>query len=184
MAVSVAPARLGVSAPDFRLTGTDGKTYVLADVAGKNGTVLVFICNHCPYVKAVLPRMIADARLLREEGVGFVAISSNDVSAYPEDSFPNMKRFAEQHGFPFPYLFDETQATARAYDAVCTPDFFGISAAGSIEYRGRLDEGRKEQPPAGAKRDLIEAMRLIAKTGKGPKEQVPSVGCSMKWKHA
>lgn len=183
MAVSVAPASLGVKAPDFRLPATDGKTYALADITGKNGTVVVFICNHCPYVKAVLPRMIADAKVLHGEGIGFVAISSNDVTAYPEDSFPHMKRFAEQNGFPFPYLFDETQAVARAYDAVCTPDFFGVSASGSIEYRGRLDEGRKEQPPAGARRELIEAMRLIARTGKGPREQVPSVGCSMKWKH-
>ena len=148
MAVAVAPAPLGVKAPDFRLPATDGRSYGLADVAGKNGTVVVFICNHCPYVKAVIGRMIADAKLLEEEGIGFVAISSNDAGAYPEDSFPNMKRFAEQHGFPFPYLHDETQAVAHAYDAVCTPDFFGISAAGLIEYRGRLDEGRKEQPRA------------------------------------
>jgi peroxiredoxin len=184
MAVSIAPARLGVKAPDFRLPATDGKTCGLSDIAGKNGTVVVFICNHCPYVKGVVGRMIADAEVLNSEGIGFVAISSNDVAAYPEDSFPNMKRFAEQHGFPFPYLYDETQAVARTYGAVCTPDFFGISPAGLIEYRGRLDEGRKEQPQAGARRELIEAMRLIARTGKGPKEQIPSVGCSMKWKNA
>lgn len=182
MAVSLAPPRLGVKAPDFRLPATDGKTYALAEIAGKNGTVVVFICNHCPYVKGVLPRMIADAKVLQAEGIGFVAISSNDVTAYPEDSFPKMKRFAEQHGLPFPYLFDESQTVARAYDAVCTPDFFGISAAGTIEYRGRLDEGRKDAPPAGARRELVEAMRLIARTGKGPEKQVPSVGCSMKWK--
>jgi peroxiredoxin len=182
MAVTVAPARLGVKAPDFRLPATDGRTYALADIAGKNGTVVVFICNHCPYVKAVIGRLISDARLLDGEGISFVAISSNDVAAYPEDSFPNMKRFAEQHGFPFPYLHDEPQTVARAYDATCTPDFFGISPAGLIEYRGRLDEGRKDQPARGARRDLVEAMRLIAATGKGPKEQIPSVGCSMKWK--
>src|SRR5437870_2048226 len=121
MAVSIAPARLGVKAPDFRLPATDGKTYALSDIAGKNGTVVVFICNHCPYVKAVVGRMVADAKALKSEGIGFVAISSNDVAAYPEDSFPHMKRFAEQHGLPFPYLYDETQAVARAYDAVCTP---------------------------------------------------------------
>jgi hypothetical protein len=155
----------------------------LADVAGKNGTVVVFICNHCPYVKAVIGRLLEDAKLLLGEGIGFAAISSNDAAAYPEDSFPNMQRFAERHGLPFPYLYDESQAVARAYDAVCTPDFFGINAAGLVEYRGRLDQGRKEVPPPGAKRELVEAMRLIAATGKGPKDQIPSVGCSMKWKH-
>jgi peroxiredoxin len=183
MAVSIAPARLGAKAPDFRLPATNGKTYALADVAGKNGTVVVFICNHCPYVKAVIGRLLEDAKLLLGEGIGFAAISSNDAAAYPEDSFPNMQRFAERHGLPFPYLYDESQAVARAYDAVCTPDFFGISAAGLVEYRGRLDQGRKEVPPPGAKRELVEAMRLIAATGKGPKDQIPSVGCSMKWKH-
>jgi peroxiredoxin len=183
MAVSIAPARLGAKAPDFRLPATNGKTYALADVAGKNGTVVVFICNHCPYVKAVIGRLLEDAKLLLGEGIGFAAISSNDAAAYPEDSFPNMQRFAERHGLPFPYLYDESQAVARAYDAVCTPDFFGINAAGLVEYRGRLDQGRKEVPPPGAKRELVEAMRLIAATGKGPKDQIPSVGCSMKWKH-
>ena len=184
MAVSVTPARLGVRAPDFRLPATDGKTYAFADIAGQKGTVVVFICNHCPYVKAVIGRLVAEAKVLIGEGVGFVAISSNDAADYPEDSFPNMKRFSERHGLPFPYLYDESQAIARAYDAVCTPDFFGISAAGLIEYRGRLDEARKDQPLPGARRELVEAMRLIAATGKGPKQQIPSVGCSMKWKHA
>jgi peroxiredoxin len=184
MAVTIAPARLGVKAPDFRLPATDGKTYAFGEVAGKKGTVVVFICNHCPYVKAVIGRLVAEAKVLMGEGIGFVAISSNDATAYPEDSFPNMKRFAERHGFPFPYLYDESQAVAGAYDAVCTPDFFGIGAAGLIEYRGRLDEGRKDQPAPGARRELVEAMRMIAATGKGPKEQIPSVGCSMKWKHA
>src|SRR4051794_40338555 len=117
MAVSIAPARLGVKAPDFSLPATDGKTYALSEIAGRNGTVVVFICNHCPYVKAVVGRMVADAAVLKSEGIGFAAISSNDVAAYQEDSFPNMKRFAERHGFPFPYLYDETQAVARAYDA-------------------------------------------------------------------
>ena len=183
MVVSIAPARLGDKAPDFRLPGTDGKTHAFSDIAGKNGTVVVFICNHCPYVKAVIGRLVGDAKLLLGEGVGFVAISSNDAVAYPEDSYANMQRFAERHGLPFPYLYDESQAIARAYDAVCTPDFFGVSPAGLIEYRGRLDAGRKDQPPTGAKRELIEAMRLIAATRKGPKEQIPSVGCSIKWKH-
>jgi len=173
---------LGVKAPDFALPATDGKTYRLADVAGEKGTVVVFICNHCPYVKAVAPRMVADAKTLAAEGIGFVAISSNDAASYPADSFDNMKAFAEKHGFPFPYLYDESQDVARAYEAVCTPDFFGLDASGSIAYRGRLDEGRKNEPPPGARRELVEAMRTIARTGRGPAEQFPSVGCSIKWK--
>jgi peroxiredoxin len=175
-------ADIGKAAPDFRLPGTDGKTYGLSDVAGKAGTVVVFICNHCPYVQAVAGRLVADARALAEEGIGFVAISSNDVETFPEDSFENMKAFAEKHDFPFPYLFDESQGIGRAYGALCTPDFFGINEIGSIEYRGRLDEGKKDQPPPGVKRELFEAMRLVAKTGKGPANQIPSVGCSIKWK--
>jgi peroxiredoxin len=173
---------LGVRAPDFSLPGTDGNTYSLSDVAGKNGTVVVFICNHCPYVQAVAARLVEDARKLAAEGVGFVAISCNDVAAFPEDSFDNMKAFAKERDLPFPYLFDEGQDVARAYGALCTPDFFGINADGSIEYRGRLDEGKKEPPPPGAKRELVDAMRLVAKTGKGPADQIPSVGCSIKWK--
>ena len=168
--------------PRFSLPGTDGRTYSLADVAGENGTVVAFICNHCPYVKAVVDRMVADAATLAAEGIGFVAINANDTDGYPEDSPANMKRFAETHGFPFPYLFDESQEVARAYDAACTPEFYGISRDGRIEYRGRLDQGRKDPPPADARRELVEAMRLIAATGKGPDEQIPSVGCSIKWK--
>ncbi|WP_421724028.1 thioredoxin family protein [Bauldia sp.] len=173
---------LGIKASDFTLPATDGRSYRLADVAGENGTVVVFICNHCPFVKAVADRMVADAQALAAEGIGFAAISSNDVVAYPADSFDNMKLFAEAHRFPFPYLYDETQDVARAYKAECTPDFFGIAADGTIAYRGRLDEGRKDPPPAGAKRELVEAMRSIAATGKGPDEQFPSAGCSIKWK--
>jgi peroxiredoxin len=184
MAGLMAPARLGVRAPDFRLPATDGKTYAFADVAGPKGTVVVFICNHCPYVKGIIGRLVADAKTLAKEGIGFVAISSNDATTHPEDSFAKMKLFAKEHGFPFPYLYDESQGVAHSYDAVCTPDFFGVSGGGTIEYRGRLDEGRKDQPPPGARRELIEAMRMIAATGKGPKEQIPSVGCSMKWKAA
>ena len=184
MAMTLARAKLGVKAPDFRLPATDGRTYSLADVAGKNGTVVVFICNHCPYVRGVIERLVAEAKLLAGEGIGFVAISSNDAEAYPEDSFDKMKLFAAKHGFPFPYLYDESQAVARAYEAVCTPDFFGLNGQGSIEYRGRLDDGRAGPPSPGAKRELLDAMRLIAATGKGPEKQIPSVGCSMKWKAA
>lgn len=182
MAVSPPPVELGIRAPDFALPGTDGQTYRLADFAGPRGTVVVFMCNHCPYVKAVVARMAADAKVLAAEGIGFVGISANDAEAYPEDSFENMKRFAARHALPFPYLYDESQAVARAYKAECTPDFFGLNASGEVQYRGRLDEGRKDQPPPGARRELLEAMRLIAKTGKGPAEQIPSIGCSMKWK--
>lgn len=184
MASTPTPAELGIAAPDFELPATDGRNYRLADVAGEKGTVIVFICNHCPYVKAIAERMAADAAVLKAEGIGFAAVCSNDAEDYPEDSFENMKLFAERHRFGFPYLHDETQAVARAYDAVCTPDFFGLAADGTIQYRGRLDAGRKDPPPAGARRDLVEAMREIARTGKGPAEQAPSMGCSIKWKAA
>jgi peroxiredoxin len=182
MATLQAAPMLGQKAPVFSLPGTDGRTWTLADVAGKNGTVVAFICNHCPYVKAVVGRMVADAKVLATEGIGFVAISANDPVSHPDDSFPNMKLFAEKHGFPFPYLFDESQQVARGFDAACTPEFYGIDRNGIIAYHGRLDEGRKDPPPAGARRDLLDAMRAIAMTGRGPAEQFPSVGCSIKWK--
>ncbi len=156
---------LGLAAPDFRLPATDGKTYALKDVAGAKGTVIVFICNHCPYVKAIVTRLAADAATLEAEGFGFAAICSNDARSYPEDSFANMKRFAETHKFPFPYLHDETQQVARAYGAVCTPDFFGFDASGKLAYRGRLDEGRTSPPPKGARRELVEAMRVDRQNG-------------------
>jgi peroxiredoxin len=175
-------ADIGKLAPDFHLPGTDGRTYSLSDVAGEKGTVVVFICNHCPYVKGVADRMVADAKALAKEGIGFVAISSNDVAAFPEDSFPQMKEFAAKFRLPFPYLFDETQEIARAYGAQCTPDFFGLNADRVIAYRGRLDEGKKDPPPPGVRRELLDAMRMVARTGKGPAEQIPSVGCSIKWK--
>jgi peroxiredoxin len=184
MAVSPPPVELDIAAPDFSLPATDGKTYGLSDVAGPKGTVVVFICNHCPYVKAVIDRMVEDARTLAGEGIGFVAINANDVTTYPEDSFDNMKAFAAQHQLPFPYLYDETQEVARAYKAECTPDFFGLDAEGKVQYRGRLDEGRKDPPPPGAKRELLDAMRMVAQTGLAPADQIPSIGCSIKWKEA
>jgi peroxiredoxin len=182
MAATVTRVILETPAVDFRLPATDGRTYTLDDVAGEKGTVVVFICNHCPYVKAVINRLVADARVLMAEGIGFAAICSNDANAYPEDSFSNMKSFARAHDFPFPYLHDETQSVARAYGAVCTPDFFGYDADRELTYRGRLDEGRTSPPPAGARRELVEAMRVIATTGVGPTNQMPSMGCSIKWK--
>jgi len=175
---------LGRKAPAFSLPGTDGKTHSLADVAGSDGAVVAFICNHCPYVKAVAGRVVADAKALAAEGIGFVAISANDPVSHPDDSFPNMKLFADRYGFPLPYLFDESQQVARACDAACTPEFYGIDKDGTIAYHGRLDEGRKDPPPPNAKRELLDAMRMIAKTGQGPAEQFPSVGCSIKWRAA
>jgi peroxiredoxin len=182
MAASPSNIVFDIDAPDFRLPGVDGKTYGFADVAGEKGTVIVFICNHCPYVLAIVDRLAADARALRAEGVGFAAICANDAAAYPDDSFANMKVFVQRHALPFPYLHDETQEVARAYDAVCTPDFFGYDADGKLKYRGRLDEGRTDPPPAGARRELLDAMRAVAKTHAIPPGQTPSIGCSIKWK--
>jgi peroxiredoxin len=182
MAVAQTDIALDTRAPDFRLPATDGRTYSLKDVAGEKGAVIVFICNHCPYVKAVIDRLVADARALMGEGVGFAAICSNDASSYPEDSFPKMGEFARKHAFPFPYLHDETQDVAHAYGAVCTPDFFGFDRDLKLKYRGRLDEGRATPPPPNARRELLEAMRAIAAGGPAPANQVPSIGCSIKWK--
>jgi peroxiredoxin len=181
MAVAQTEIELGATAPDFRLPATDGRTYALKDVAGEKGTVIVFICNHCPYVKAVIGRLVADARVLMDEGVGVAAICSNDATSHPEDSFPKMGEFAKKHDFPFPYLHDETQNVARAYGAVCTPDFFGFDRDLRLKYRGRLDEGRTTPPPPGARRELLEAMRDIADGHPAPANQVPSIGCSIKW---
>jgi len=184
MAATASAVELDTPAVPFRLPAIDGRTYSLDDVAGKNGAVVVFICNHCPYVKAVIDRMAADARTLIAEGIGFAAICSNDAESYPEDSFDNMRRFAKAHDLPFPYLHDADQTIARAYGAVCTPDFFGYDAAGRLKYHGRLDEGRTGPPPKGARRELVEAMRAIAKTGTAPARQFPAMGCSIKWKAA
>ena len=184
MAATPPPVSLGTPAPDFCLPATDGRSYSLSDIAGPKGTVIVFICNHCPYVKAVVGRMVADARTLMDEGIGFSAICSNDAKSYPDDSFANMQRFARTHAFPFPYLHDEDQSVARAYGAVCTPDFFGYDKARTLKYRGRLDEGRMSPPPPGAPRELVEAMRAIASTDRAPAPQSASMGCSIKWKAA
>lgn len=173
---------LGKPAPDFALKGTDGKTYTLADASGTKGTLVMFICNHCPYVKGAIERIVRDCKELGGLGIGSVAIMSNDTNAYSADSFDNMEKFAAEHDFPFPYLIDETQDVARAYGAVCTPDFFGYDAEGKLQYRGRIDSGGPREPEPGSKRELFEAMKQIAETGRGPKEQIPSVGCSIKWR--
>jgi peroxiredoxin len=172
----------GWKARDFSLKGVDGKTYSLADVRGRAGTLVVFICNHCPYVRAVIGRLVGEAKALDAIGIGTIAIMPNDTRSYPEDSFENMKAFAKQHGFTFPYVIDETQAVARAYGAQCTPDFFGFNARDELQYRGRLDAGRPGAPARG-RRELFEAMTQVAQTGDGPREQTASMGCSIKWRH-
>jgi peroxiredoxin len=171
----------GWKARDFALKGTDGKTYGLADVRGPKGTLVVFICNHCPYVKASIGRIVAEAAALREIGIGTIAVMPNDTTAYREDSFDNMQAFAARHRFTFPYVIDETQEVARGYGAQCTPDFFGFNAQGELQYRGRLDAARMTVVPD-ARRELFEAMRQVAETGAGPAGQMPSMGCSIKWK--
>lgn len=173
----------GWKAVDFDLPGTDGKRYRLADVSGPNGVLVMFICNHCPYVKAVIDRIIRDCAELQTHGIGAAAISANDPADYPEDSFDNMQRVARDLRFPFPYLWDASQDVARAYGAVCTPDFFGFNRALELQYRGRLDASRTA-PVAGARRDLFEAMVGIARTGQGPREQIASMGCSIKWRRS
>ena len=171
----------GWKARDFALKGVDGKTYTLADIRGHKGTLGVFICNHCPYVKASIGRIVAEAKALWEIGIGTIAIMPNDTEAYRADSFDNMKAFSAAHGFTFPYVIDETQEVARAYGAQCTPDFFGFNAQHELQYRGRLDASRMT-PVANTRRDLFEAMKQVAETGQGPLEQTPSMGCSIKWK--
>ncbi len=171
----------GKPAIDFSLPGTDGKTWTLEKCRGEKGLLVMFICNHCPYVKAVRERIVRDATELLDFGINSVAIMSNDPTDYPEDSFDNMKRIAQEYRFPFPYLLDETQQVAKAYGAVCTPDFFGYNADLKLQYRGRLDESRKQAAAPDVRRDLFEAMKQVAETGKGPKEQIPSMGCSIKW---
>ncbi len=173
----------GQAAPAFRLPGVDGKIWSLNEASGKNGLLVMFICNHCPYVKAIRDRIIRDARELKDQGINTVAIMSNDPADYPEDSFDNMKKIAVELKFPFPYLYDESQDVAKAYGAVCTPDFFGYNKDLKLQYRGRLDESRKDAVP-NARRDLFEAMKQIAQTGQGPRDQIPSMGCSIKWKGA
>lgn len=169
------------TAPDFRLTGTDGAEHSLSDIRGAKGTLVMFICNHCPYVKAIAGKIARDAAELAGHGISTVAIMSNDTDAYPADSFDNMIRFAAKHKFSFPYLIDETQQVARAYDAVCTPDFFGFDSDLGLQYRGRLDASGASSVE-GARRDLFEAMKRVAETGRGPEKQVASMGCSIKWK--
>ncbi len=172
----------GWKAVDFDLPGTDGRRHSLASARGPNGLLVMFICNHCPYVKAVIQRIIRDTKELAGLGIGSIAVMSNDPTDYPEDSWDHMVKKARELEFPFPYVLDESQAVAKAYGAMCTPDFFGFNANLELQYRGRLDESRKDTAPEGVRRDLFEAMKQVARTGQGPREQIASIGCSIKWK--
>ena len=172
----------GQNAHDFKLKSTDNKIVSLDDVKGENGTLVMFICNHCPYVKAVTKEIVEDCIELKKIGVNAVAICANDADNYPEDSFENMIKFANKNNFNFPYLTDATQEIAKTYGAVCTPDFFGYNKNLELQYRGRLRELKNLVPIKEGVSDLLEAMKQIADTGKGPENQVPSAGCSIKWK--
>jgi len=171
----------GEKANSFELKGTDGKIHKLEDHLGKNGILIMFICNHCPYVKAVIDDIVYDCKHLEKDGVKSLAIMSNDANNYPDDSFDNMINFAKKHRFVFPYLIDQTQKVAKNYGAVCTPDFFGYNNKLELQYRGRFRELRDLKPVRNSESDLLKAMRLIIQTGKGPKEQIPSMGCNIKW---
>ncbi|ETD84472.1 thioredoxin family protein [Rhodobacter capsulatus] len=182
MGVSPPVCDFGWKAPDFRLPDTSGRFWSLDDIRGPKGLLIMFICNHCPYVQAILDRLQRDAEALMDLGIGVAAISSNDVGTYPQDGPEPMARLAAERGFRFPYLFDETQAVAKAYDAICTPDFFGFNAEDALQYRGRLDASGRQPGPADARRELYEAMVRVAETGQGPRDQIASLGCSIKWK--
>lgn len=184
MAAQPPVCNFGEAAPGFDLPDTTGKRHTRDSLMGKNGLVLMYICNHCPYVIAIADKLARDGKALQEMGFGVAAICANDATAYPEDSFENMVLFAQKHGFAFPYLHDESQEVAKAYGAVCTPDFFGYNAEGKLQFRGRLDASGRNPSPEDAPREMIDAMALVAKTGKGPKDQTPSIGCSIKWKDA
>jgi peroxiredoxin len=184
MANSTPVCDFGWKAPSFTLPGTDGRHWSLEDIRGPKGTLVMFICNHCPYVQAVIDRIVRDAGDLQALGIGVAAISANDATDYPADSFGNMQAEAARHRFTFPYLYDETQAIAKAYGAICTPDFFGFNAALELQYRGRLDASGRQPAAPDVRRELFEAMKLVAETGRGPADQVPSMGCSIKWKAA
>ena len=174
----------GQATIDFSLPGVDGKTWTLQDCSGENGVLVMFICNHCPYVKAIRERLVEDCKTLQQHGIGSVAIMSNDPADYPEDSFENMQQVATEFGFPFPYLFDASQSVAKAYGAICTPDFFGYNKQLQLQYRGRLDASGRHPATQDLKRELVEAMIQVAQTGQGPTEQTPSIGCSIKWRSA
>ncbi len=182
MALTQTPiCNFGEKAKDFNLKSTENKTISLKEVSGKNGTLVMFICNHCPYVKAIIKDLVNDAKSLEKLGIQSVGIMSNDVKNYPDDSFENMISFSKLNNFTFPYLIDETQSVAKSYGAVCTPDFFGYNKNLELQYRGRIRELKNLKPVNKGESDLKLAMKLIAETGKGPKNQIPSMGCNIKW---
>ena len=183
MALTKTPiCEFGKKASEFKLNSTDNNIVSLAQAKGEKGTLVMFICNHCPYVKAVIEDIVEDCKELEKLGIKAVAISSNDIKDYPEDSFENMAKFSKQHGFSFPYLYDESQNVAKKYDAVCTPDFFGFNNNLELQYRGRIRELKELKAVRSGESDLLKAMKMIAQTGKGPENQIPSMGCSIKWK--
>ena len=182
MALTKTPiCNFGEKAKSFKLKGVDGKFHSLEDHIGKNGLIIMFICNHCPYVKAVIRDIVEDCKILKNDGINSIAIMSNDTKEFPDDSFENMQIFSKKFNFTFPYLIDETQEIAKKYGAVCTPDFFGYNNKLELQYRGRIRELRDLKPVDTGESDLMKAMRLIIKTGDGPKEQIPSMGCNIKW---
>ena len=181
MPVKTPELEIGIKAEDFNLLSVDDRKHTLQSLKGDKGTVIVFICNHCPYVIAIAERLSFEARELKKIGVSTIAIMSNDVENYPEDSFENMKKFSEKYNFEFSYLYDSTQEVAKKFNAVCTPDFFGYNKNLELQYRGRIRELRDLKPIQDGESDLLNAMKMIAKTGEGPKEQVPSMGCNIKW---
>jgi len=182
MVSTTSSPQIGWKAAEFDLEGTDGRDYRLADASGPNGTLVMFICNHCPYVQAVLDDIIRDASELEAHGVKSIAIMPNDTRVYPADSFENMKRLAHEKKLPFPYVIDRSQKVARAYDAVCTPDFFGFNADLELQYHGRIFDVRNRQRVPGSRRELFDGLVQIAQTGRALAEQVPSIGCSIKWR--
>ena len=185
MVLTVTPVcEFGARAVDFCLPDTEGRLWSLADCRGPRGLLVMFICPHCPYVRAINHKLVRDARELQPLGVHCVAIMPNDTVSYPQDSVDNMRAVAAEHGYPFPYLIDESQQTARAYGAVCTPDFFGYNAQLELQYRGRMDESGARQDDGSARRELFLAMQQVAASGRGPEQQVPSMGCSIKWREA
>jgi peroxiredoxin len=181
MAATSSPVALGWPAARFDLPGIDGRRHSQDSARGPNGLLVMFICNHCPYVRAIASKLVRDTDELAALGIGSIAIMSNDATTYPEDSFDNMKTFAAEHGFPFPYVIDESQEIARAYDAVCTPEFFGFDRNLTLAYRGRLDASGRSPDPT-ARRELFEAMSQVARTGRAPVDHHPSIGCSIKWR--